>query len=541
MASWAPLWELEDGEIVEDSTRPELQQAGPSAQQEENIRAESAVAARGEQDVQDSAMLATQGKGKGKGKARARTPSINEGAAPEEDIVAEAFDEDIQEAIRQSRREQDVANMPAAQSAASTSQVVSERVVAQPSVFRDSVAAAHTTHQRSVPRHVAVAAMPMELQLMVMEWVYRNTQADEIWYTTLRWIWWVTLRSCLLVCKAWTDPAQRLLLRRLPFPLRFCFGLQKHSHAKLLLRTIRARPLLANHIISVVLDLKKIDSESSSPAAHLLKLCKRITCIRVEGADYSSMEWHQFLRRLRSSDLHPVVLRISDAHPSGIADLVGMWASTLRILEFSILEVGGMGIPRWRQMDLSSLEALSIERFTGLNMITPDAGWPALRELRLKPAFLGCAADRHRVYEDYSHSVFSSGMLSQINTLWIEGAYPPPEFFLRIIHLESFGFSELPEDNIFSFPDTLRHVGWHHRFLDFRTPDLRSFFSALRTLPNLQCVTMTPDKSRYIGQGRIEIEEFCREIGVALVICMGMARLRVQFIHFFLWDLIPAD
>ncbi|KAI0040252.1 hypothetical protein FA95DRAFT_1611947 [Auriscalpium vulgare] len=58
-----------------------------------------------------------------------------------------------------------------------------------------------------VPRHLnaAMVALPHDVHVEIIKWVYRNSQHVDIDYRTLS--------ACSLVCKIWTTPAQRLLFR----------------------------------------------------------------------------------------------------------------------------------------------------------------------------------------------------------------------------------------------------------------------------------------------------------------------------------------
>ncbi|KAI0045465.1 hypothetical protein FA95DRAFT_123791 [Auriscalpium vulgare] len=87
--------------------------------------------------------------------------------------------------------------------------------------------------------------VPLEVQLMVVEWVYRSSQHGTIDYPTLR--------ACALVCRSWTPVAQRLLFRRVPVPKPYAevYDIPKITIDRLL-RTLRAAPYLAAHVRSLI-------------------------------------------------------------------------------------------------------------------------------------------------------------------------------------------------------------------------------------------------------------------------------------------------
>ncbi|KAI0043019.1 hypothetical protein FA95DRAFT_503791 [Auriscalpium vulgare] len=107
--------------------------------------------------------------------------------------------------------------------------------------------------------------IPLEIQLLAIEWVYRLSQHLETDYDTLL--------ACALVCRTWRPIAQRLLFRRVPRQPRS----QKRFDGsplgfKLLVDTLRACPHLAAHVRSIYLTL---DSPDAVDAA-LLEVCPHI-------------------------------------------------------------------------------------------------------------------------------------------------------------------------------------------------------------------------------------------------------------------------
>ncbi|KAI0039826.1 hypothetical protein FA95DRAFT_982226 [Auriscalpium vulgare] len=345
-----------------------------------------------------------------------------------------------------------------------------------------------------------MAALPLELQIKVVEWVYRASQDTEIHYATLR--------ACALVCRAWTTTAQRLLLRRLPFPIHF--STDTHHRAVLLLRTLRERPLLAAHIISVKFDLANLDAvDLDDPCSTLLKLCPRIACIRASCSFDTPRNYDLHVQRrslgmrLRSLALQPVVLRVA-GNKESVNYLINIWP-TVRVLDVST----------WRRQrrdgpsicNLPFVEALSFSDISAFDLKSPEASFSALREMELKP---GWSTDFRRV--------FGSGVFAGIHSLRIHGPCPPPEIFRHLVHLTRLAFTELPQGDP-SLPQTIRHVGYHVNRLIMRlehTKDIKPFAAALCALPDLQHVNATPFLSPL---HMATLEEVCRGRGIDLEIC----------------------
>ncbi|KAI0037828.1 hypothetical protein FA95DRAFT_1366873 [Auriscalpium vulgare] len=346
-----------------------------------------------------------------------------------------------------------------------------------------------------------MAKVPLDVQIMFVEWVYRLSQHDEIDYATLR--------VCALVCKAWTSTAQRLLLR-CPFLVS---SNEVTDRAVLLLRTLRDRPSLATHILTIQIDFGYIDeTDLDNPQFTLLELCPGVQRIDVySGFSQSERLWKPALgARLRSIGLRPVVL-CAGGDEEAIPKTIEMWPS-VRVLDFALWETelsdADIDPVHWPIRDLSSVEVMALYG-SAIPLIPLDIDLPALRDMEL-----GCLIWA----DDYLHRrLFGTDMLSRIHTLRISGPFPPSEIFEHIECLKNLVFNELPESDadILGFPKTLRRVGYLLKDNVLgrleRAKDAEPFVSALRTLPELQHVSAT----RVSSPSQLTmLNEVCRERGV---------------------------
>ncbi|KAI0046199.1 hypothetical protein FA95DRAFT_1607121 [Auriscalpium vulgare] len=320
--------------------------------------------------------------------------------------------------------------------------------------------------------------VPLEIQTMIIEWVYKLSQHYIVDYATLR--------VCALVCKAWTSTAQRLLLRR-PFTIFIRPFDRFTNRALLLLHTLHDRPSLATHILTIQIIISDInDTHVDHPQLAILGLCPGVQYIEVDF--YSGQKLKPALgARLRSLDLHPVVLSVDGTHEA-ICNFVEMWPS-VRVVDFHLQHESDINDSYWPLRGLSSAEAMSLHHGRSISLLPLDI-------------------------DDYMRTrVFWTDLLSQIHTLRIVGPFPPAEVFERIARLETLVFSELPGNNAIGLPKTLRRVGYllnGELKLD-NAQDIKPFTLVLRTLPELQHVSAT----RLSPPHQLAmLHEVCRERGV---------------------------
>ncbi|KAI0042355.1 hypothetical protein FA95DRAFT_584761 [Auriscalpium vulgare] len=355
-----------------------------------------------------------------------------------------------------------------------------------------------------------MAIVPLDVQMMFVEWVYRLSQHGGIDYATLR--------VCALVCKAWTSTAQRLLLRR-PFPLFTHFS-DKVLHllllmrtlrdrTLLLIRTLRDRPSLATHILNMInIIIPNFEEKISvDPQLTLLELCPSVQRIEIHVHFTAYRQLEALVAQLRSVGLRPVVLDVG-GNEEVIHNIIDMWPS-VRVLHFARLWLGESHDVHWSGRDVSSVEALSVPLHDILT-IPLDVDLPALRDVELT----------HCIWEDDSlrRWLFGTHMLSRIHTLRIAGPFPPHDVFKHIPCLESLAFDELPEPDAnisLALPKTLRRVGYILTDLlypfEHEIERIEPFVSALRVLPELQRVSATRLSSPH---QLTMLREVCRERGV---------------------------
>ncbi|KAI0049110.1 hypothetical protein FA95DRAFT_1557220 [Auriscalpium vulgare] len=349
-----------------------------------------------------------------------------------------------------------------------------------------------------------MAAAPLEVQLMVVRWVYRLSQHADIDCATLC--------ACARVCKAWTSTAQRLLLRRLRFDIWFTN--YNTRRAILLIRTLRDHPLLATHILSVKFEITRWDIiDLDNPYMALLELCPHIACIYFHCFHVRRGFWTsgEVAGRLHTLALRPAVLRLN-SDEEVISDIAHIWPSA-RVLHLRVWPRTASGDdPILPIRDTSSIEALSVNSDNMHRVLPPEAHFPALRDLEL----VGPTWES----DDLRRRLFGSDILLRVRTLTIKGPapFPPAEVLERLAHLESLAFDELPEgEEDISLPHALLHVGYHIRDIQIHSYEhaksARSLVEALRALPNLQRVSAT-----YLSSPHhlAMLDEVCRDRGVEL-------------------------
>ncbi|KAI0042072.1 hypothetical protein FA95DRAFT_616206 [Auriscalpium vulgare] len=321
-------------------------------------------------------------------------------------------------------------------------------------------------------RSSLMPAIPWDVQLVCVEWVYRSTQHSTVDYATLR--------ACALVCRAWTSIAQRLLFRRVP-----CGNITTHSptsHAvPRLLQTLRSNPSLAEHIhsASLLLWLDAGTAAEDDAFLTLLELCPNVKGLFI---GYYSKEWSLVVEnRLRAITLQPLFLSIK---------VVGKHAHAHRIMQIwpsvYALEVHTWEVTSWAPtptdestppFSLKGVRSLTITSNNRERILAPENDLSAVCEVELRSP--NWADGR----------LIASGLLLQLHTLIISGGLPPPEILDQLTLLDSLVFSQLPTHDVW-LPKNLRHVGFHCQ----KTEPPKSagpMSRALHLLQHLQLVTVT--------------------------------------------------
>ncbi|KAI0038196.1 hypothetical protein FA95DRAFT_1613564 [Auriscalpium vulgare] len=345
-----------------------------------------------------------------------------------------------------------------------------------------------------------MAKLPLEVEIAIIECVYRLSQAEAVDYATLC--------ACALVCRAWTPIAQRLLFRRVPSADPDFDGRDK---LPLLMRTLRTSPHLAAAVRSIFLSVFLANATSDISAdVELLELCPHIQNVRVQDlldgyAMFSALE-----ARLRAIQLRPVALRVWGEF-SFVALFLRAWPN-IRVLDLVGATPSDIPDALPSISASGSLQALSINDMAwslSINdmawSLVPNNDFNAVRDLELiRPAW-------HEA--EWIEQLHRSNLLRGIHTLRIMGSFPPQDVLERIARLESLVFDQLPEEDVV-FPRSLRHAGYHPRETSSGSEGVKvaSYVVAgLRALPDLKLVTAT----RFAQPAQLAaLEEVCRDRGV---------------------------
>ncbi|KAI0039634.1 hypothetical protein FA95DRAFT_1002214 [Auriscalpium vulgare] len=334
-----------------------------------------------------------------------------------------------------------------------------------------------------------MANTPLEVQMLIIEWVYRLSQSKTVDYATLC--------ACAMVCRAWTYTAQRLLFRRVP---RARTNTNTPRSIPLLIRTLRTTPRLSAAVHSIVLNFRSNKSTSAfSDDVALLELCPQVQGIWITDRTDSKEVYPALEARLRALQLNPVFLH-SYGQPSFIALLLRTWPN------LRALDVDGCNIDQLTPISgTKALHALTIFELDSLAwLLSPQNDFAALRDLELINLLW---------YDAAWKELHISGVLPQLRTLRVEGSFPPQQFLERLERLESLVFTDLPTEDA-AFPPSLRHAGYHGRDTS-QTDGMDRTVAALGTLANLQLVTTT----RRAPKVQIKaLESVCRDRGVELEI-----------------------
>ncbi|KAI0041865.1 hypothetical protein FA95DRAFT_1610664 [Auriscalpium vulgare] len=331
-----------------------------------------------------------------------------------------------------------------------------------------------------------MSTLPLDIQVIIIELVYRSSQHLAVDYPTLL--------ASALVCRAWRDIAQRLLFRRIPFP-DGNYQWKPVSTIELLLRTLRTSPHLAVHVRAIHLTLwcrRSIAEDTAN--IDLLELCPHVTGIFFAESLFVKAWDPHMEARLRAIPLRPLSLKVWDERWL-VSRILEMWPSP-RALEvllrdiFNSDHVGLVPVP-------SSIEALSLPAADAPKMLLPVNGLPALRHLDLLRPVWAIAG-----------SLRTLAPFTRLKTLSIQEPFPPQEILDELGQVESIVCDELPVE-VVVLPRTLRHTGCHL----FNNCMETSFLElALRTADGLQLSTCT------FVELLKTMEAGCRDRGVDLAL-----------------------
>ncbi|KAI0043016.1 hypothetical protein FA95DRAFT_1563754 [Auriscalpium vulgare] len=334
-----------------------------------------------------------------------------------------------------------------------------------------------------------MAIIPLDIQLLVVEWLYRLSQHQFA-------IDYHTLRACALVCSAWRPVAQRLLFRRVPRQPGLPFGGIFLLDVTLLLDILRTRPHLAAHVRTIRLFLESAYADAVDAQLMLLEVCPHVACLYIE-IDTEIVP--HMLKFAIPQHIQSVILPFEHEDVNAILKL---WPD-LRAIEITRGVIPGVDeIPLIRIP--SGVLSLSVPASVITQIFVTADDLPALRDLEL-------GAITSRSYTELLPTLCASGLLPRLRTLVLDGPLPPAEVLDQLEQLESLIFQELPNEDVI-FPKTLRHIGCHYSCDP--EPERASFLvAALRSLDGLQLVTV----AGLFRRTRAVLMDACRELDVECV------------------------
>ncbi|KAI0045652.1 hypothetical protein FA95DRAFT_1607507 [Auriscalpium vulgare] len=334
-----------------------------------------------------------------------------------------------------------------------------------------------------------MATLPLDVQILIIEWVLRSSQHARIDYATLR--------ACALVCREWTPIAQRLLFRRIPrIPSR-----HDHGGISLLFHVLRAHPHLAAHVRSV-----RVGWTLSHPVLDMTLALLEL-CPRVEGLSFISFVFQSFVNvaqttRLRALYLKPTVLEVV-GDEALVSSIVPMWPSVRVLLVRTNDGNGGPQVAQALPTRVpSSVQALTLPASNVRRILSPSEPLPALHHFELTdPMWVDPAWCQH---------LRTVGVLPQIRTLYLKGQFPPQDVLDQLVRLDSLVVTEPPEQHV-TLPPLLHHFGYHYLRLGHRNVSPEFLTAALGPLSDLRLVTVT----RHVGRDmQAALKGMCNARGV---------------------------
>ncbi|KAI0046738.1 hypothetical protein FA95DRAFT_1606633 [Auriscalpium vulgare] len=324
--------------------------------------------------------------------------------------------------------------------------------------------------------------VPLDIQILIIEWVFRSSQQAYVDYSTLN--------ACARVCRAWTPTSRRLLFRRIQFTNLHNRGpCRPDCNVRLLLGTLRTRPELAAHVRHIAV----YKCRKSCPWLQLLELCRYIDVISLTNWNGANNPLSAALAaHPRSVPLGPAVLILVGNDTSESIHSVVQMCSSARVLIVDNAHCIASLPPT-----VTALRILSGSLEDCLSVPSP---LPALRYLCLvRPCWPGA-------------HLLSAGILAQLHSLQIGGALPPAEVLAQLVRLRTLVVGALP-----TAPRTRRRCGTLAT-----TPD------PLRMLPELRLVTVTRGVEQHV---RAELEEMCRDRGVDFGVYATPTDFQLQSLH----------
>ncbi|KAI0046737.1 hypothetical protein FA95DRAFT_1606632 [Auriscalpium vulgare] len=315
--------------------------------------------------------------------------------------------------------------------------------------------------------------LPLDVHILIIEWVFRSSQhllSDN-----------TTLRACALVCRAWTPTAQRLLFRR----IRSTSSDDRHCDIRLLVSILSTRPHLVAHVRCIQVPWPSYPPDYGDICIRLLELCHH-----VEGIKF--FDWENRTRalsaeanaRLAAIPLRPAVLDLTSVDQSVVGTILKICPGA-RVLILSI---------DYEHPLPPTVVALEIFADSVHGCFSHPQPLPALRYLCLVSTWWPAT------------HLLSTGILPQLQSLQVEGEFPPPEILEQLAQLRILVVNDLPIEPV-TLPPSLRRLGYHTWG---PKPGVRADLAVdpLRALPELRLVTVTRFVADHV---RAALAQMCRD------------------------------
>ncbi|KAI0045577.1 hypothetical protein FA95DRAFT_1596767 [Auriscalpium vulgare] len=324
-------------------------------------------------------------------------------------------------------------------------------------------------------------ALPHDVHVEIINWVFRNSQHTEMDYPTLR--------ACSTVCKSWIVPSQRLLFRRIQM-----FSSRHNRITKsnqLLIATLQEKAHLRTYMRRISFWYHPLLTGDDDFLA-LLALSPNVTDLFIILPNANPIATNLFVpgdmvERLRALDLRATSLTMCGM-PSAISHFLSIW-SDLQSLQLDLVGesfLRSSGPPVFP----STPRSIKIHCYgweSPLSMLEGSIDLSAVRELE------AIGANWH----DSTSRLTRTPVFGNLTALIMDGALPPKVVLDRCAQLKTLVFAICPTATV-ALPATLRHVGYHAvpargSEMTARAPgvDVQHLLRALRPLPALYMVTTT--------------------------------------------------
>ncbi|KAI0060367.1 hypothetical protein BV25DRAFT_1827847 [Artomyces pyxidatus] len=325
------------------------------------------------------------------------------------------------------------------------------------------------------------SALPFDVHVLVLEWVYRQSQCQEVDYRRL-------------AASTWTPVAQRLLFRRLrkvfrPETVRYFIDITTNN------------PALRTYVHSLSIYVRR-GQKGIVQVADLLAMLSCFPQALQLLIDCSDKLTADELAQLMSLNLSIKTLR-GVTTSCMFYQLAQAWAETLRYVLITD------GLPETVLRDILTPETFSLHGIEFYHLSHPSpvewlipSGRGTLREVEL------------HTYTSLELEALVA-RAPRITSLTCDPNLPSPHALAPLKELEELIIRGLPDESL-KLPQSLRHVGFHAwSYVGPTQIQLDHILAALTSLPHLSLVTAT----RGIYQWALkEMSDRCAKMGVDFVV-----------------------